>query len=1042
MHSDFFDPLHSNVTMVNDIFPFQYISNFELTQLFENPSQRIKKIFQENNFSRHVRDTLECGGPDLHHCQYYHEDEAKQVLKSNPNAVTILNLNIRSLDKHLNELLTMVQNVEHDFDFITLTEIGKKNLDIRANMVSDRYNFEYVTPLVKRCGGAGIFIKNTIGYVLRNDLKLLNENVEDLWIESDLNGKRIIIGCVYRHPGTNIVDFNNDLERCLNKISYEGCLSIISGDFNIDGLKINADKHTSYFYECMMANMFIPSITLPTRITENTMTLIDNVFIKMNKKTMSSVVSGNIFSDITDHLPNFTVLHDVCVKDRLNCRPMIRLFGEKNIGKFTREFSDLDWSQYYQSVHVDEMLNLFYTRYSCSFENNFPLTRLSRKRSKDKVWITAGLRKCIRHKADLYKQFLDNPTTAKKEKYKQYKNMVTKLIRNAETEYYNEKIDSKKKNIRALWQIYGPLINPSKCKKKIEIDSILENGNVLKDKSKIANALNDHFVNIGPKLTKNITNESNYHNYSQSNKFGSIYIWPTDPSEVSKIIYEFQNNKASGDDQILTKLLKSNVKLFSELFTHLINTIIETSKYPEKLKLGKVIPIHKKGSKQDPSNYRPISLLSMINKIVEKVLYKRLYHYFETHQVLHKYQFGFRKKYSTTSALIEIVEQLRYQKENKNLTIGIYLDLTKAFDVVNHSILLNKLEFYGVRGSANQLLKSYLDNRKQYTQVSSHKSDIKVLKCGVPQGSVLGPLLFLIYFNDIQNCTKASMRLFADDANIFISCKDPIQLRNLAERCLIDIKGWLNSNRLVLSEDKTQYSVFMPCKRKIPENLNEICIGNKTIARSKSCKYLGVILDDKISFDDHIMQLCKELTRVIYSFRVIKDWVPHCEKLKLYYAYFHSKVQYGIEVYGIATKKLINRIDILQHKAIKALFNLEPLTPTRSLRAQFKLLTTKDLYSLKIAKFVHRQQNNLLPDVFSTYYGKLASNGRYPNTRNRNKLLVPKAKSENGMKMIKCAGAKIWNRLVREMCDSLVELSSNVFCRKVKDYYVMNPMVS
>jgi ferritin-like metal-binding protein YciE len=1026
--------------MANDILPFQNINNFELTQLFESSGQRIKKIFQENNFGRHVRDTLECSGSGMHDCQYYYEDEAKHVLKSISKGVTVLNLNIRSLDKHLNELLTMVQNIEHVFDFITLTEIGKKNIDIRANMVCDMYNFEYVTPKVKRCGGSGILIKNSISYHIRSDLNLLNENVEDVWIESILNGQKIILGCVYRHPGTNITGFNDELERCLHKINNEGCLSIISGDFNIDGLKTNTDKHTSEFYECMMLNTFIPSITVPTRITENSMTLIDNIFINMNKKTMNSVVSGNIFSDITDHLPNFAVVCDSCAEGRLNCRPKVRLFGEKNIGKFTSDLSNMDWSQFYQNANVDELLNIFYSRYSCNFEKNFPLKRLSRKRAKDKIWITAGLRKCIRHKADLYRQFLNHPTAAKKEKYKKYKNMLTKMIRNAEIKYYNDKIDSSKKNIRALWQIYGPLINPTKCKKKVEINSILENGIVLKDKHEIANALNDHFVNIGPKLTKNTRKDKSPLSYLQNNMPGSVYIWPTDPSEISKIISELQTSKAGGDDQLSAKLIKANSKLFSELFTHLINKSIETSKYPEKLKLGKVIPVHKRGSKQDPSNYRPISLLSMINKIVEKVLYKRLYQYFENQQVLHKYQFGFRKNYSTISALIEIVEQLRYQKENKNITIGIYLDLTKAFDLVNHSILLNKLESYGVRGSTNKLIKSYLENRKQYTQVNAQKSKLKTIECGVPQGSVLGPLLFLIYFNDIQNCTKAPMRLFADDANIFISCKDPIHLRKIAEQCLTDIKAWLNLNRLILSEDKTQYSIFMPCKRKVPTNLNEIQIGKKTIIRTDSCKYLGVILDDKLSFDGHIMQLCKDLTKVIYSFRVIKDWVPHCEKLKLYYAYFHSKVQYGIEVYGTAAKKLINKIDILQHKAIKALYNLEPLTPTRSLLAQFKLLTTKDLYSLKIATFVHKHQNNSLPCIFSTYYSKLASNESYPNTRNRNKLLVPKAKNENGMKMINCVGARIWNRLVTGMSDNLVNLSSNAFSRKVKDHYVTNFM--
>ena len=168
----------------------------------------------------------------------------------------------------------------------------------------------------------------------------------------------MIIGCVYRHPGTNLINFNNDLEMRLHKINNEGCLSIISGDFNIDGLKASKDRHT---------NTLMPSITLPARITENSMTLIDNIFVNMNKNTMDSVLSGNIFSDISDHLPNFTVLCDVQLKEKSSNRPAIRLFGEKNIGKFVGGLSNMDWTEFYQNNN--EILNIFYKGYSHHFIN-------------------------------------------------------------------------------------------------------------------------------------------------------------------------------------------------------------------------------------------------------------------------------------------------------------------------------------------------------------------------------------------------------------------------------------------------------------------------------------------------------------------------------------------------------------------------------------------------------------------------------------------------------------------------------------------------
>ena len=1029
------DPLYFS-PMYNSLFPFHNLTNFELSSLLERPNHRIEKILNENNFGKYIHDALESGMDKDFKCNYFTEESLGELLKKISPSLSVINLNIRSLDKHFSDLLTLLYNLDFPIDIVTLTEIGKKNVSNRINMLSDKYYCEHIPPKTKKCGGACIFISKNIKYCMRNDLSILSDDVEDVWLEAKVNDQKVIIGSIYRHPGTRLDVFQNHLELTLQKIDNEHCQSYICGDFNADGLKLDVNRQTTDFYNCLMTYNFIPAITLPTRITETSMTLIDNIFIKINKENITDKIwAGNIYSDISDHLPNFIAVQNHRSIPTNSPRKKVRLFGDRNIEKFANGLSAIDWSGFFNSDNVNSIVDMFYDKFNMQFENSFPLKTLSRKRAKDKVWLTTGLKISIRKKGELYHKYLNHPTLENKLAYTSYRNILTSSLRKAEAVYYIEKVNDKKKNVRALWQIYGPIINPNKVRQSRTIEQIRHKNTMLTDKKEIANVLNDYFINIGPQLSKQTTDINNYQQYMNNNQSNSLYLYPTEPSEILNLISKLDNNKSPGDDAISSKLLKTCPIIFSKLISHIANVAMTTGIYPQRLKIGKVIPIHKKGTKIDPTNYRPISLLSIINKLLEKVLHKRLYTYFEKNEIIYPYQFGFRHTYSTTMALIEITDQLRMQMENKDITIGIYIDLSKAFDLVNHSILTSKLQSYGIRGIAIELIRSYLSNRSQYTKIEHAKSDIKNIMCGVPQGSVLGPLFFLIFVNDMQNCTSAQLRLFADDTNIFISHKDPQIIKQKAEQCLNDIIKWLTANRLLLSEEKTNYSIFMPRNKDIPDTLNSININGKTILRTDSCKYLGLILDDKLTFKNHIDLLCKDLIKVISAFRIIKEWVPNKHKLKLYYAYFHSKLLYALEIYGTSANKYIRRIEVLQHRAIKVLFSLDYFTPSTYLYSKYKILPIRDLYSLKVAKFMYNQFNNKNNNVFSDYFETIA-HVDYPNTRNRFKLRIPRTKTAMGTKMIKTSGAQIWNTLTDALKQDLRCLSYYKFNKLTKEYYL------
>ena len=278
------------------------------------------------------------------------------------------------------------------------------------------------------------------------------------------------------------------------------------------------------------------------------------------------------------------------------------------------------------------------------------------------------------------------------------------------------------------------------------------------------------------------------------------------------------------------------------------------------LKIAKVIPLFKKKDeeeRQDPSNYRPISLLSALNKVLEKIIYSRLIRFIDVHNILYKYQFGFRRKHSTTLALIDVIDKIRDNLSKGMKVAGVFIDFSKAFDCVNHAILIKKLEHYGIRGEMLQLLISYLTNHKQYTTVNGAESETKYINCGVPQGSVLGPLLFLLYSNDIQNCTKELIKLFADDTNGFIFEQDYEMLKQKIKTLLEELFKWSSANKLTINISKTCYSIFHNPRSNIPNSLNSIKIFSGTssqalIKRENKTKYLGIYLDELLTWEYHI----------------------------------------------------------------------------------------------------------------------------------------------------------------------------------------------
>ena len=529
--------------------------------------------------------------------------------------------------------------------------------------------------------------------------------------------------------------------------------------------------------------------------------------------------------------------------------------------------------------------------------------------------------------------------------------------------------------------------------------------------------MNSYFCNVGKKLANEIPDRTNHEIYLRNKVAETMFLSPIEHFEIIKEIISLNSKKAPGPDNISPKVLKYCQHALIEPLSKIFNSAIETATYPTKLKIAKVIALYKKGCHYMPENYRPISLLSCIDKIFEKLLHKRFIKFIEKHHIIILEQFGFLPKHSTIHALTEVIDNIRNIIDKGEYALGIYLDLKKAFDTVNHAILLKKLDHYGFRGHVNKLMCSYLENRYQYTRVNGENSVINQIETGVPQGSVLGPLLFIIYVNDIVNCINdGKTTLFADDTSILLHDSNLKLLKIRSEKTLKDIYDWLISNKLTLSWEKTFFVIYNSYKKRSDE-ITELKVYDNEIKRVKSVKYLGMIIDENLSWSSHVKSLCNILSRNFNLFYNIRNIIPDHLKRQIYYSLVYSQIQYGIELYGACSKQLLNKIQTLQNKLLKVLYNLPYRTDTNVIHSSLNILKIDDIRKLNILKFVYEAVNRISIRQFNNYY-RFHRDIHNRSSRQNDRLYPERVRTKYGENTLNCIGSKLWNSLEQNIKNS------------------------
>ena len=536
-------------------------------------------------------------------------------------------------------------------------------------------------------------------------------------------------------------------------------------------------------------------------------------------------------------------------------------------------------------------------------------------------------------------------------------------------------------------------------------------GKLETDPRKIANQLNKHFVTKGPNLASKlpVSDKSILYTMGSRNPV-SMDFEDANVNEMVGIVNEFVKKNSTGHDNIPTIVLKWIIDLIAPILVEIFNNCVNLGIYPDILKIGKITPLFKSGEKVIDDNYRPITVLTQINKIFEKLIHKRMMTFTNDNQLLTNCQFGFRKGHSTSHGITHVNEQVTRHLERKKVCAVLFIDLKSAFDTVDMDVLVKKLEHYGFRGKILNLLVSYLQNRKQYIKCGDIESCLLHVVCGVPQGSVLGPLLFILYINDIVNCSNNfECILFADDAALVLAAENIKSLKKIINKEVKLLHEWLVTSKLTLNLKKTKYMLFAN-KNVLNSKMRKkfkITINKYTIHEVEQIEYLGVILDRNQNWNFHAEYLVTKLSSAAGVMYKIRKFMPMDARLLVYNALVASLLQYSIIAWGTCSSTLLNKLQNLQNRIVRYMTYSPPHSNLDLKYKALKIMKVNELHFYETAKFMHRVYQDQMPLAFQDYF-QVIEHSYNTRTRNNVGFIIPRPRTERGKKSLKYSGVEIW----------------------------------
>lgn len=938
----------------------------------------------------------------------------------NRKSLKFLYANARSIMKagKLDELKCILQSLHETIQIIVISETWiKSEEDVKTAQIPE-YTHYYNHRYDSKGGGVSIFTHNTLKHSLVEE-KTVDDN-HYLWIHIDKFS--LDIGAIYKPGRTNSISFLEEYTSQLEKQKR----AVVFGDFNYDLL--SHEKSADYKYAMEESGFNILNKIDPlyiTRETDSTKSILDHVCTNVNNnKFHFAIIESNlsdhkhIYLEIDKHIPAAikSTQYEAINYDKL-------LETVKGV-----DFNNTD-AEY---TKLEEILT------SCVSKCKFTKTKKLNPPRQD--WINQNIMDMInkRNELGLMNRKYPKDKSIQEALIKERKE-VTSQIQKTKATYYHNALKNCVNKPAKMWTLINSLyLNKVKDSNTTSPNKLVSDNGIITDEKEMCEFFNDYFSTIGETLANEIPQK-----YHKDNIFNAASrppnpdlhdlsnFTPASTEEVGKIIDNLKSNTASGIDGLTVRTIKCLKNLILENLTNSINKCLELGLFPDSLKIAKVTPIFKTGKKTDPSNYRPISVLPTMSKIFEKVLYNRLESYLATKNIISSKQYGFRPKSNTLSATVDIITKIKTNIDQKQIAMGVFIDLKKAFDTVSHKILLKKLNSIGITGTALSMFKSYLSNRRQVVRIGNQHSQAKSITYGVPQGSILGPLLFLIYINNIHEIgLKGDVTLYADDTSLFYFGNSVDSVISDAQSDLDLLNQWFQFNLLTINVLKTNYIIFKAKNKKI-DNHQPLKINGKPISKTNQQIYLGLLLDNQLTWKPHLEKIKSKLSSLTGALRVIVKCLPKNTRYCIYNALVKPHIDYLIQIWGTAAKSHLDVIQRAQNKLVKVLFHYPFLTSTKKIYKETNLLNITQSYIYFTCLLIRKILTN---DIHSEIKFTKKRQIHKMTLRSANDIVLRAPRTNYGKKTILFEGGQLYNKLPK----NIKEAKSMYSFKKLLKQYISN----
>ena len=920
-----------------------------------------------------------CPGPSITRQKF------KEKLRA--RGLKIAQQNIRGLHCNFDSFQEFLTS-HNELDVIGLTETHIRDKDINEHLKVEGYSFVGRNRTVGTGGGVGIFIKNNINFKHRTDLQ--HGSVECVYIEIFVKkSNSIILGCFYRPPeGSKYLsnDFNDRFNENINNALNENKEMIIIGDFNVD---YQNKSSSPAFKEIMTLNGFKQIITTATRITKDSSTLIDHIFVNKPSLFPSTDVVATSLSD-----------HDLvfCRRKINSAKFPHRIIKCRNYSRYNpvdlkNDVRNVDWTPVHENTN-NVNAAVFYLTNSLKtlFDKHAPFIE-KRVKGKPCNWMDDNIKKEINKRDKLLRSARGKKSDNSWNEYKRQRNKCTSLIRNAKSKYFRNMLDETQVNPKNFWKTIKAIF-PTKAKStegtlssenRVQIFADYFSTIVQKMKSVSFPLINCtwRYCRKRPLRTKDIF------------KFKSV-----SSAYVLKELKKLKRNKATGIDSLPPNMLKDCAEEIAQPLSHIINLSLGTNTVPSLWKSAKICPVFKSGDSDMVENFRPISILPVLSKLLERTVHDQLYNFLESGNLLNECQYGFRKKRSTKLAATYLCDSIRSHFEKGQLVGCLYLDLSKAFDTMGHGILLEKLLRHGVCGPELAWFTDYLFQRNQTVELNNNSSMPHNVTTGVPQGSILGPLLFIIFFDDLhEEVRKCYVLQYADDTVIFYGSKCPDSIENALNCDLEAIAKYCQENELLINfkKGKTEVMLLGTAKRMKSHGRDlQISYNNVAVNIVTEYVYLGNLIDHHLNLSKNFDRSYKKASSRLRLLKSVRKYLTKRASEAIYELTILPLLTYGSTIKTVLSVTQRNKLSSLELRASKVIG--APVKKTTS-------VIVKQIVGLVKSCL----QKELKHDVFDNYFEVINHSKR---TRNNNcSLRLPKVKLEISKQGFKYGGSKFFNQL-------------------------------